>query len=58
VALPTFAAVGAASSTEAAGDQAVAGPGRGGGGRPVVNLDALANPGALEHFRGLRELES
>jgi acetoacetyl-CoA synthetase len=27
-------------------------------GRPVGNLDALANPGALEHFRGLRELES
>jgi acetoacetyl-CoA synthetase len=27
-------------------------------GRPVGNLDALANPGALEHFRGLPELES
>jgi acetoacetyl-CoA synthetase len=22
-------------------------------GRPVANVDALANPGALEHFRGL-----
>ena len=27
-------------------------------GRPVRNVDALANPGALELFRGLRELES
>jgi acetoacetyl-CoA synthetase len=27
-------------------------------GRPVRNMDALANPGALELFRGLRELES
>jgi acetoacetyl-CoA synthetase len=27
-------------------------------GRPVRNADALANPGALELFRGLRELES
>jgi acetoacetyl-CoA synthetase len=27
-------------------------------GRPVPNVDALANPGALELFRGLRELES
>jgi acetoacetyl-CoA synthetase len=25
-------------------------------GRPVVNIDALANPGALDLFRGLREL--
>ena len=27
-------------------------------GRPVRNMDALANPDALELFRGLRELES
>ena len=27
-------------------------------GRPVRNVDALANPSALEHFRGLRELQS
>ena len=27
-------------------------------GRPVKNVDALANPDALELFRGLRELES
>ena len=27
-------------------------------GRPVRNVDALANPGALDLFRGLRELES
>ena len=27
-------------------------------GRPVSNVDALANPDALELFRGLRELES
>ena len=27
-------------------------------GRPVKNVDALANPEALELFRGLRELES
>ena len=27
-------------------------------GRPVRNVDALANPDALELFRGLRELES
>jgi acetoacetyl-CoA synthetase len=25
-------------------------------GRPVANVEALANPAALEHFRGLREL--
>jgi acetoacetyl-CoA synthetase len=27
-------------------------------GRPVRNVDALANPGALDFFRGLPELES
>ena len=27
-------------------------------GRPVKNLDALANPGALEHFRDLPELKT
>ncbi len=27
-------------------------------GRPVVNLDAMANPGALELFQGLEELKS
>ena len=27
-------------------------------GRPVPNRDALANPGALEHFRDLAELRS
>ena len=25
---------------------------------PVKNLDALANPGALEYFRGLADLKS
>jgi acetoacetyl-CoA synthetase len=25
-------------------------------GRPVKNTDALANPGALQHFRDLEEL--
>jgi len=27
-------------------------------GRPVKNLDALANPEALEHFRDLPDLQS
>jgi acetoacetyl-CoA synthetase len=27
-------------------------------GRPVKNTDALANPAALDHFRGIRELET
>jgi acetoacetyl-CoA synthetase len=27
-------------------------------GRPVLNLDAMANPGALDQFRGLKELET
>jgi acetoacetyl-CoA synthetase len=27
-------------------------------GRPVKNVDALANPQALEHFRNLSELET